>query len=91
MAAHSGTCHSTRTKYFFKSTAKYFLFHEINFHILHLNMILFIFLQEDGELIPDAMTNECVAQSWFRFLNCIGNPVELSKPIAVSNTQQFKV
>lgn len=35
------------------------------------------------------MTNDCVAQSWFRFLHCLGNPVHLSKPSIVSQSQKF--
>ena len=35
------------------------------------------------------MTNDCVAQSWFRFLHCLGNPVHLSKPAIVSQSQKF--
>ncbi|XP_023326700.1 ral GTPase-activating protein subunit beta isoform X1 [Eurytemora carolleeae] len=46
--------------------------------------------KEDMDLVPTEMTHECVAQSWYRFLNCLGNPVELSKPVSVSDTQQFK-
>lgn len=26
------------------------------------------------------MTNDCIAQSWYRFLKTIGNPVSLTKP-----------
>lgn len=35
------------------------------------------------------MSNDCIAQSWYRFLNTIGNPVNLTKPEVVSQTQKF--
>lgn len=35
------------------------------------------------------MTNDCISQSWYRFLNTIGNPVNLTKPEVVSQTQKF--
>lgn len=43
----------------------------------------------DAALVPAEMTHECVAQSWYRFLHSIGNPVELSRPELVSQTQSF--
>jgi len=45
--------------------------------------------REDQELVPESMTRECVAQASFRFLNSLGNPVELSRPDRVCQTQQF--
>ena len=59
--------------------------------------------KEDQELVPEYMTRECVAQAsfrllvhyctgktcFFRFLNSLGNPVELSRPDKVCQTQQF--
>jgi len=45
--------------------------------------------KEDADLVPAEMTNECVAQSWYRFLHSLGNPVDLSRPGVVSQTQQF--
>jgi len=45
--------------------------------------------REDQELVPESMTRECVAQASFRFLNSLGNPVELSRPDKVCQTQQF--
>ena len=61
--------------------------------------------REDQELVPESMTRECVAQAsfrllmritalerpvfFFRFLNSLGNPVELSRPDKVCQTQQF--
>lgn len=35
------------------------------------------------------MSNDCIAQSWYRFLNTIGNPVNLTKPEVISQTQKF--
>lgn len=43
----------------------------------------------EEDLIPAGMTNDCIAQSWYRFLNTIGNPVSLTKPEVVSQTQKF--
>ena len=61
--------------------------------------------REDQGLVPEFMTRECVAQasfrlpmfcnnaSWkdvlFRFLHSLGNPVELSRPDKVCQTQEF--
>ena len=61
--------------------------------------------REDQELVPESMTSECVAQAsfrllmritalerpvfFFRFLNSLVNPVELSRPDKVCQTQQF--
>ena len=35
------------------------------------------------------MTYETVAQSWYRFMHSIGNPVDLSRPEIISQTQAF--
>ncbi|KAJ8946712.1 hypothetical protein NQ318_006970, partial [Aromia moschata] len=43
----------------------------------------------EEELIPGGMSNDCIAQSWYRFLNTIGNPVSLTKPEVISQTQKF--
>ncbi|XP_056640565.1 ral GTPase-activating protein subunit beta isoform X3 [Diorhabda sublineata] len=43
----------------------------------------------EDDLIPPGMTNDCVAQSWYRFLNVIGNPVSLTKPKVISQTEKF--
>ncbi|XP_018581458.1 ral GTPase-activating protein subunit beta isoform X5 [Scleropages formosus] len=45
---------------------------------------------EDANLIPAEMDNECVAQTWFRFLHMLSNPVDLSNPIIVSSTPKFQ-
>ena len=55
-----------------------------------LHYVLFSFLaEEDESLIPADMTNDCIAQSWYRFLHSLGNPVDLSRPALVSQTQHF--
>ncbi|XP_075220156.1 ral GTPase-activating protein subunit beta isoform X3 [Lycorma delicatula] len=46
-------------------------------------------LEEDSQLIPQGMTNDCIAQCWFRFLHCLGNPVDLCRPQVISQTQKF--
>ncbi|XP_046680687.1 ral GTPase-activating protein subunit beta isoform X3 [Homalodisca vitripennis] len=46
-------------------------------------------LEEDSALIPPGMTNSCIAQCWFRFLHCIGNPVDLCRPTVISQTHKF--
>ncbi len=40
-------------------------------------------------LVPSEMSNDCVAQAWFRFLHSLGDPVDLSRPSIVSQTQHF--
>ena len=39
--------------------------------------------------MPGDMTNDCIAQSWFRFLHIIQNPVDLAKPELISQTPMF--
>ncbi|RZF35527.1 hypothetical protein LSTR_LSTR010218 [Laodelphax striatellus] len=46
-------------------------------------------LEDDIQLIPAGMSNDCIAQCWFRFLHCIGNPVDLCRPQVISQTQKF--
>ncbi|XP_063903685.1 ral GTPase-activating protein subunit beta isoform X4 [Zophobas morio] len=43
----------------------------------------------DDDLITHGMSNDCIAQSWYRFLNTIGNPISLTKPEVISQTQKF--
>lgn len=43
----------------------------------------------EEDLIPQGMTNDCIAQSWYRFLKIIGSPTSLCCPQAISNTPQF--
>ncbi|KAJ8369641.1 hypothetical protein SKAU_G00096690 [Synaphobranchus kaupii] len=45
---------------------------------------------EDANLIPADMDNDCVAQTWFRFLHMLSNPVDLSNPAIVSTTPKFQ-
>lgn len=44
---------------------------------------------EDACLIPQGMTNDCVAQIWYRFLRIIGDPVILCSPQVISRTPYF--
>uniref|UniRef100_A0AAY5KQ07 Ral GTPase-activating protein subunit beta n=1 Tax=Esox lucius TaxID=8010 RepID=A0AAY5KQ07_ESOLU len=46
--------------------------------------------EEDTNLIPVEMDNDCVAQTWFRFLHMLSNPVDLSNPTLVSTTPKFQ-
>ena len=45
---------------------------------------------EDANLIPPEMDNECIAQTWFRFLHMLSNPVDLSNPAVISSTPKFQ-
>ncbi|XP_036357187.1 ral GTPase-activating protein subunit beta isoform X7 [Octopus sinensis] len=45
--------------------------------------------EEDCQLIPPEMTNDCIAQSWFRFLHILQNPVDLCHPEIISQTPKF--
>ncbi|XP_052272276.1 ral GTPase-activating protein subunit beta-like isoform X2 [Dreissena polymorpha] len=44
---------------------------------------------EGGLLVPVEMSNDCIAQSWFRFLHITQNPVDLAKPELISQTPMF--
>ncbi|XP_045079592.1 ral GTPase-activating protein subunit beta-like isoform X8 [Coregonus clupeaformis] len=46
--------------------------------------------EEEANLIPTEMDNDCVAQTWFRFLHMLSNPVDLSSPLTVSSTPKFQ-
>lgn len=46
-------------------------------------------MEEDASLIPQGMTNDCIAQTWYRFLRIIGSPIELCSPATISNTPHF--
>ncbi|XP_025089592.1 ral GTPase-activating protein subunit beta-like isoform X4 [Pomacea canaliculata] len=48
-----------------------------------------IISEEDNQIIPTDMSQECIAQAWFRFLHIVQNPVDLSRPAVVSNTPRF--
>lgn len=43
----------------------------------------------DVQLIPQGMTNDCIAQSWYRFLHTLGSPVALCLPSEISRTPKF--
>lgn len=43
----------------------------------------------DLNLVPAEMSNENVAQTWFRFLHTLGNPINLSHPEIISQTDRF--
>ena len=45
--------------------------------------------EEDQGLIPEQMDNDCVAQCWFRLFHTLGNPVDLSRPQVIGNTNKF--
>ncbi|XP_074068053.1 ral GTPase-activating protein subunit beta isoform X5 [Macrotis lagotis] len=45
---------------------------------------------EDASLIPPEMDNDCIAQTWFRFLHMLSNPVDLSNPAIISSTPKFQ-
>lgn len=51
--------------------------------------LLYFAVEEDSQLIPSGMTNDCVAQSWYRFLRIIGSPIALCCPQVISRTPQF--
>lgn len=44
---------------------------------------------EDAQLIPSGITNDCIAQTWYRFLRTIGNPTALCYPHVISKTSHF--
>lgn len=46
-------------------------------------------MEEDAQLIPAGMTNDCIAQTWYRFLRTIGSPITLCSPQIISKTPQF--
>ncbi|XP_037885909.1 ral GTPase-activating protein subunit beta isoform X10 [Glossina fuscipes] len=45
--------------------------------------------EEDAQLIPAGMTDDCVAQTWYRFLRTIGNPTALCSPHIISKSSHF--
>lgn len=50
---------------------------------------LCLIVEEDAQLIPQGMSNDCVAQSWFRFLHILGTPASLCRPREIANTPRF--
>lgn len=51
--------------------------------------ILLFLAEEDAQLIPADMTNDCVAQTWYRLLRTIGNPTALCSPHVISKSSHF--
>ncbi|XP_024939049.1 ral GTPase-activating protein subunit beta isoform X11 [Cephus cinctus] len=45
--------------------------------------------EEDAQLVPPTMSDEAVAQAWYRLLRTVGDPVDLCRPAVVSQTQAF--
>ncbi|KAJ8675024.1 hypothetical protein QAD02_010810 [Eretmocerus hayati] len=45
--------------------------------------------EEDSQLVPSTMSNEAVAQAWYRLLRTIGDPIDLCRPAVISQTQAF--
>lgn len=59
-------------------------------HIMKKNLRLTLFTaEEDQQLIPSTMSNDCVAQSWYRFIRVIGSPIALCCPQVISHTPAF--
>lgn len=61
---------------------------------IHLNKCIFTFnsifiADDDTHLVPSDMSNECIAQAWFRMLHTLGNPVDLCRPEVISQTPKF--
>lgn len=48
-----------------------------------------ILAEEDNALIPPGISNDCIAQSWYRFVRMIGSPTALCCPQVISHTPQF--
>ncbi|KAM7299852.1 ral GTPase-activating protein subunit beta isoform X2 [Ixodes scapularis] len=46
-------------------------------------------LEEDAQVLPAEMTGEQVAQAWYRFLQLLGDPVDLCRPELISQTPGF--
>ncbi|XP_066907486.1 ral GTPase-activating protein subunit beta isoform X3 [Halyomorpha halys] len=47
---------------------------------------------QTGELeyqVPSELSNDAVAQAWFRFLHTLGSPVDLTRPQVISQTPKF--
>ena len=56
---------------------------------LFLVLFYYFIAEEDAQIIPAEMDNDCVAQTWFRFLHVLGNPVDLCRPKVISQTPKF--
>lgn len=53
------------------------------------NQSLNFVVDEDAQLIPQGMSNDCIAQTWYRFVRMIGSPSALCCPQVISHTPQF--
>lgn len=58
-------------------------------HFENISLFFSFSVEEDAQLIPAGMTNDCIAQTWYRFLRTIGSPIALCSPHIVSKTPQF--
>ncbi|KAK9501298.1 hypothetical protein O3M35_012037 [Rhynocoris fuscipes] len=47
------------------------------------------FYDNDHWTVPSDLSDEKVAQAWFRFIHTIGSPVDLSRPQVISQTPKF--
>jgi hypothetical protein len=56
---------------------------------IHYMQNLILTGEEDTQLVPPTMSDEAVAQAWYRLLRTIGDPVDLCRPAVVSQTQAF--
>lgn len=63
--------------------SKWFFNHKIVHLVTTLHPICLV--EEDAQLIPQ-MSNDCIAQTWYRFLRTIGSPVSSAE---VTSTEQF--
>ncbi|XP_057325976.1 ral GTPase-activating protein subunit beta isoform X5 [Microplitis mediator] len=45
--------------------------------------------EEDAQVVPPTMSDEAVAQAWYRLLRTVGDPVDLCRPAVISQTQAF--
>ncbi|XP_038075013.1 ral GTPase-activating protein subunit beta-like isoform X2 [Patiria miniata] len=45
---------------------------------------------EEAHIIPTELDNDGIAQTWFRFLHLLGNPVDLCRPKVISHTPKFR-
>ncbi len=52
-------------------------------------MVNVIVGEEDSSLVPSGLSDDCVAQTWYRFLHSLGNPIDLSRPSLIAQTQHF--
>ncbi|CAH1791195.1 unnamed protein product, partial [Owenia fusiformis] len=45
--------------------------------------------EEDPVIVPPEMSNDAIAQTWFRFLHTLSNPVDLCQAEVISQTPKF--